>query len=335
MSAVTVRVCTTFDDSAIHPTVWSKLLAEGDSDLSSLTWFSQRQWWIDNERPDGLRLLLAERDGTPKLIAPMFVENGMAMNLCPINGLDLIGDSSDPEVLDAILRTACREVFGFVGLRLYYVPHTSRTGELLKRGAERRGLGCFLEDEQPSPIIDLRGKAEFALACTRKGTILRRENQLRREGALKVQHFRDADDVLPQLDAFFEQHLSRWSGTLTPSRFQEKAQRNSFRLRTAELARQGWLRFSRLDWNGRPIAFHRGTCYKGHYKYGRTAFAPDLAHRSPGTVLLRHLLLAAIEENAHTFDFGVGDEAYKFRYATDVVRLQTWGLYPRTSTAIK
>jgi CelD/BcsL family acetyltransferase involved in cellulose biosynthesis len=51
--------------------------------------------------------------------------------------------------------------------------------------------------------------------------------------------------------------------------------------------------------------------------------------------LLRHLVLAAIEENAHTFDFGFGDEAYKYRYATDVVRLQTWGLYPSVSTAIK
>jgi len=326
ISAVTVRVCTSFDDPLVGPTVWSKLLAEGDSDVGSLAWYSQRQWWRDNERPNSLRLLLVERDGEPKAIAPLFIENGMAMNLCPINGLDFVGDVSNPEVLDAILRTICREAS--VGLRVYYVPDTSRTGQFLKRAAERLGFNCFLEDEQPSPIIDIRGKAEAAWSCTRKKTLLRRENQLRREGTLEVHHFREADEVLPQLDAFFEQHISRWAGTPTPSRFRDRAQRDSFRSRTEELARAGWLRFSRLEWQGRPIAFHRGTCYKGHYKYGRATFSPDLARYSPGTVLMRHVLLAAIEEGAHTFDFGFGDEPYKYRYATDVIGLQTWGLYP-------
>jgi CelD/BcsL family acetyltransferase involved in cellulose biosynthesis len=329
MSRLTVRVFATFDHPAIAPTVWSKLLVEGDTDASCLTWHSLRQWWLDNERPNGLRLILAVQDGHPKAIAPLFIENGMAMNLCPVNGLDFVGDVSDPMVLDAILSTASNEVADFVGLRLYYVPDVSRTGKLLKMAADRFGCDCFLEDEQASPIIDIQGKTEMALACTRKKTLLRRERQLRHEGTLDIHHFCEADDVLPQLDTFFEQHIARWAETTTPSRFRDPAQRDSFRLRTKDLAVAGCLRFSRLDWNGRPIAFHRGTCYKGCYRYGRTTFAPDMAAYSPGSVLMRHLLLAALEEHAHTFDFGIGDEPYKYRYATDVIRLQTWGIYPR------
>lgn len=42
---------------------------------------------------------------------------------------------------------------------------------------------------------------------------------------------------------------------------------------------------------------------------------------------MRQLLLAAIAEGAKTFDFGIGDEAYKSRYATGVTHLRTWGLY--------
>lgn len=325
---VKTRVITTFNDPAVNPERWSELLSEGDTKVGALTWQSQRLWWLSREQSEALCLVIAMRDGRPQAIAPLFVAGGMAMNLCPINYLDFVGDVSDPKVLDAILETAREQVPDFVGFRFYYVPHTSRTGDLLRQAAGRLGLNCFLEDEQPSPIIDIRGKPEAALACTRKKTMLRREKALRREGDLEIQHFRKPSDVMPQLDEFFEQHVSRWADTPTPSRFRDAKQRESFRERTLEIAAAGWLRFSRLVWQGRPIAFHRGTCYEGHYKYGRAAFSIEFAHSSPGTVLLRHLLLAAIEEGAHTFDFGLGDEAYKYRYATDVVNLQTWGLYP-------
>jgi CelD/BcsL family acetyltransferase involved in cellulose biosynthesis len=39
------------------------------------------------------------------------------------------------------------------------------------------------------------------------------------------------------------------------------------------------------------------------------------------------LLLAAMAEKAHTFDFGLGDEAFKSRFATRVNRVRNWGLY--------
>jgi CelD/BcsL family acetyltransferase involved in cellulose biosynthesis len=327
MSGVSTRVITSFDDPAVRPEIWSQLQSEGDTDVASLTWQAQRAWWHDRARLEGLMLIMAEEGGQPKAIAPLFAESGMAINLCPVNYLDMVGDVSDSEVLDAMLRTASRHVAGFVGIRFYFVPDRSRTGGLLQKAAERLGWNCYLEDDQPSPIIDLRGKPEAALRCTQQATMLRRERQLQREGRLEITHFRDASEILPQLDEFFRQHIARWANTPTPSKFGDPAICESFRQRTVEAGAAGSLRFSRLSWNGRAIAFHRGTSFKGHYKYGRTTFDPDLAQYSPGTVLLRHVLLSAIEENAHTFDFGLGDEAYKYRYATDEVRLQTWGLY--------
>ena len=331
MNGITTQLISTFDDPAVCAEVWTRLLDRGDTKTGILTWQSQRLWWEENQQLRNLSLIVASRDGEAKAIAPLFVTSGMAINLCPVNTLDMIGDVSDPELLDAILLTAARNVDRFVGLRFYFVPDTSRTGCFLKEAAGRLGWECFIEDDQPSPIIDLQRRPDLALACTRKRTMLRRENQLRREGTLAVHHFRNADDVLPQLGVFFDQHVERWADTETPSKFRDAHHRESFRQRTEELTHSGQLRFSRLDWKGRPIAFHRGSCYQGHYKYGRTTYAKEMAGYSPGTVLMRHLLLDAIQEGAHTFDFGLGDEAYKYRYATDVVRLQTWGLYTLTS----
>jgi CelD/BcsL family acetyltransferase involved in cellulose biosynthesis len=88
------------------------------------------------------------------------------------------------------------------------------------------------------------------------------------------------------------------------------------------------LRFTRVDWNDRPIAFHFGFCHAGRFLWYKPSFAIDLARRSPGEVLLRHLLLAAAAEGATAFDFGLGNEAFKHRFATHTRRVRTWGLYP-------
>src|SRR5262245_36249556 len=211
MSGITTRIIKAFDDPAVGREMWLALLNEGDTNVSSLTWQTQRLWWQQNERPGALQLIVAERSGQPKAIAPLFVENGMAMNLCAANYLDFIGDVSDPEIMDALLDTSRSHVLDFVGFRFYFVPHTSRTGTLLQEAANRLGLDCFVEDEQVSPIIDIRGKPQAARVCTQKEIVRRRENALRRDGTLTVHHYSQTDDVLPQLDSFYEQHISRWN----------------------------------------------------------------------------------------------------------------------------
>ena len=52
------------------------------------------------------------------------------------------------------------------------------------------------------------------------------------------------------------------------------------------------------------------------------------ARHSPGEVLLRQVLLAAIEEGARLFDFGTGDDEYKYRFATDFDRVRAIAFYP-------
>lgn len=329
MSTLTARVVTTFDDPALRPDVWSRLLRSGHSDLLGLTCEAQRLWWEEKRRPGPLCLVVVEQDGSPLAIGPFYVKGRIATNLHPATGLDLIGDIGGPDVVDMMLATVPDVVTDFKGLKVHFVPDSSPTGALLRAAADRLGWDCHPEEEWPAPYLDLRGHPDVALACTRKKTMVRREHQLRREGTLEVRHFRAADEVLPQMDAFFEQHVARWAGTPTPSRYRDRARRESYVEATRVLAEAGWLRFSRLDLNGRPIAFHRGTCYRGRFKYSRNTFEIALARFSPGTVLLRHLILAALEEGAHTFDFGLGDEPYKYRYATDETVLQTWGLYPR------
>src|SRR5207248_2269378 len=141
------------------------------------------------------------------------------------------------------------------------------------------------------------------------------ERYFRREGELEVVHLRDPEAILPHLEEFFDQHVERRAATHQPSLFLDPKQRAYYRRVTETIGPTGWLRFTRVAWDGRAIAHHYGLCYRGRYLYGIPSFAIDLARHAPGNMLLRQLLLAAIDEGATSFDFGIGGEPDKYEYA--------------------
>ena len=324
---ITTHVLTGFDDPSFRKDDWNKLLELGDTDTVNLTWEWQRSWWNSFGRGK-LLLVVAKRDGNPIALAPLFSDEGMIYNLFPEDALDFVGNVSDPLVLDSLLETARGAINDFVGFRFYFFPNTSHTSYFLAQSAVRLNLNCYDEGSLPSPFLDLKSEPETALNMTRKKSLRRHENYFSRAGKLEVLHFTKAEDILPHLEEFFEQHIARRDTTVASSLFLDKKQRDYYKRLTTEICSTGWLRFTRLNWNGKAIAFHYGLLYKGRYLYGIPSFNMELANYSPGEVLLRQLMLAAISEGATTFDFGMGDELYKYRFSTNITHLHTWGLYP-------
>lgn len=328
---IQASVLSGFDDPIISAPRWSELLRHGDTDGVNLTWQWQRCWWEAFGR-GRLLLIAVHRNRELVAIAPLFADAGMIFNLCPEDRLDFVGDVSDFRVLDSILRIARESVENFLGFRFYFIPDDSRTGQGLRQAAERTGLNCFQEDRLACPWLDIKHHADTAEQATRKKSLLRHERYFQRNGDLQIHVWTDTEDVLPLLDDFFRQHISRRSTTPDPSLFEQPRQREYYRQLTIVAAQQGWLRFAQVSWNSQAIAYHFGLSYRGRYLWGIPSFEIDLAAHSPGEVLLRQVLLDAIREGAAHFDFGPGDEAYKSRFATDVTQLETWGLYPALAT---
>jgi CelD/BcsL family acetyltransferase involved in cellulose biosynthesis len=327
-ATITTRVLNGFDDPSLSPAVWERLLETGQSDTVFLTWHWQSAWWETFGR-GRLLLIAAERDGEVVALSPLFTEAGM-IYFTGSGGsdyLDFIGDISEPEILDALLLSAKERVVGFVGFVFYHVPDNSATGRLLNAAAARLGLKIFDEGDQPAPALEFLPDKSDAVEAANKKSLVRHEKFFARDGSLKISHFTNGAEILPHLDEFFAQHRERWAATPFPSLFCDEAQQRFYRLLATSAADAGWLRFTRLDWQGRAIAFHFGFCHRGSFMWYKPSFGVDLARHSPGEVLLRQLLLAAIAEDAHTFDFGLGDEAFKARFATRVDRVRNWGLY--------
>lgn len=327
-SAVSTRLLQGFADPSFTAADWERLLGTGRTDTVFLTWHWQKAWWESFGRGQ-LLLVLAERNDAPVALAPLFTEAGMVyfVGSGGSDYLDFVGNLELPEVLEALLNAARRQVAGFIGFVFYHVPEPSGTGERLKEAAQRLGLKFFEEGRQVAPMLEAGAAGKDAVAAAGKQSLLRGERAFTREAPLGVQHASAAEKILPHLDEFFAQHLTRWAATSSPSLFRDEKQKEFYRRLVRTAGETGWLRFTWLEWQGRVIAFHFGFFRRGAFLWYKPTFAIELADRSPGSVLLRHLLLRAAEEKAAVFDFGLGDEAFKSRFATRTMSVHDWSLY--------
>jgi CelD/BcsL family acetyltransferase involved in cellulose biosynthesis len=326
---VRTRLLVGFDDPVFDELAWAALAGQSPVRhvFSTRPWLAS--WWSAFER-DRLLLVLAERGGQPVALAPLFADDDGMVYFVGSGGsdyLDFIGDTSDPAVLDALLGTARDAIERFEGFRFYHVLDRSPTGARLQAAADRLGLIYRDEGGLQAPALDL-ASPEGQTAVGKK-SLVRHERGFARDGELRVEHWHDGAAILPQLDEFFTQHIERRAATSHPSSFAQASRREFYRRLTIAAADAGWLRFTRISWQNRAIAFHFGFCFDDVYLWWKPTFAIDLAKRSPGEVLLRHLLLAAMDEGAVTFDFGLGDEPFKHRFANRVEHVRTWSLLSR------
>lgn len=321
-AAATPTLYAGFDDPALADFDWDAALAAGPTDTVFLTREYQRAWWSAFGRG---RLLLIGADG---FLAPLFADGGMVF-LTGSGGsdyLDLIGDPA-PDALAAALDAARTATPDFLGFRFYHLPEGSPTAGRLAVAARALGLTLVEEESLGAPVLDL-ADAEAARAALGKKSVKRHTAALRRDGPLELRHLSDGAAIEPLLEVLFEQHRARWAGTAHPSLFEDPAQRAFYRELVRRAADTGWLRWSEVVWDGRTVACHLGFARRGVWLWYKPAFDPALSKRSPGEVLLGSMLEAAVAEGARAFDFGLGEEPFKRRFATRVPQVTTWGLYP-------
>lgn len=323
------RLLNGFDDSRITPVIWNELLSQGPSDFVFLTWHWQKIWW-DVFGRGKLLIILAEKQGKPIALAPLFADTGMIFFIGSGGSdyLDFVGDLRDPEVIEYMLLIAVEQVPDFLGFRFYHIPESSPTGSKLAEIAQKQEWKCFEEESQVSPRLNIIANPDLAIQSTRKKSLLRHEGWFSRNGELAIEHLSKSGEILPHLNLFFNQHISRWALTSFPSLFLDKKQCLFYERLSQTASETGWLRFSHISWQKKSIAFHFGFSYKGSFFWYKPSFDIAFAKNSPGEVLLRQLLLLSIEESSHTFDFGLGDEPFKKRFATNILSVSNWGLYP-------
>lgn len=174
--------------------------------------------------------------------------------------------------------------------------------------------------EEPGPDVAER------LAARVQGTSLRNyANRLAKRPGYAFEVFDDETEIAEWSAQFCDCHDWRWAATDTPSELASPTQRRDFEETLRAWSAAGsLLRFSIRIANERiasAVVLRAGN----RLIYHRIAHSPAHDRTRAATVLVRNLVLWMAENAESTLDFGLGDEGYKYRFATREERL--WRVY--------
>lgn len=301
-------------------TAWSGLLERSESPTVFQTFEWNESWWTVFGRGHELELALVHVGEELVAIAPLMIERGRSWGI-PFRKLAFIGtanassDYSDfvvsrahPGALPAILKWIKSRSDRFTSLDLRNLRSTSPTLSALALFPHAR---MRVSSVAPAWML---GDRDADRALLSKKSVKRKLNWYQKNG--RIEYKRVGDEAF---ESFFDQHVARWDGTGTPSLFLDPAQRRFYRELGASLEPTGYLHFSGVFFDDRPIAYHFGFEFRGTLIWYKPTYDPAQSRNSPGEVLIRYLFDDAITRDLKEVDFTVGNEAFKFRFS-NVVR---------------
>jgi CelD/BcsL family acetyltransferase involved in cellulose biosynthesis len=307
---------------------WSGLLARCGSHHVFQTFAWHVCWWRAFRDSHELFILLAYEATELVGIAPMMITRqagwlgGMRSCVRFIGSsnhasdyCDFIVDDRVPHALHALLDAMNVGAGGFDRLDLSHFPsHSPNKPRLLGYLAGRDAK--FIVEFQAEAPVRMLGDTQADRKAANKSSLKRHTKFFEKSGGLSFHQCSSEPEAAAYLDAFFDQHKARRARTDSPSQFFDPAQQRFYRELVTEAFRYGWLRFDVVLFDGAPLAFHFGFEYRRRFIWYKPAFDPRFAAKSPGEVLLKFLLDDAIGKGLEEFDFTVGSESFKFRFAT-------------------
>jgi len=310
--------CSAAEFTALAPD-WDRLLASSPANSVFLTSAWLRAW-LDTYAV-GISVLVPQVWSRGRLVAAAafqarngkveFIGKGRSdyLDILVDSGLD---DQDATLAIASMLDAARSATPRFRCFIFQRVPVESGTMARIQRLTPK--FHTTRQGQEVAPTMEMSAAPE----ALRKKSLRRHERGLQKLGRVQVETYTRASEILPRLDKFFDQHVRRRAGTAQSSLFLQDASRDFYRQLTRNLDPTGYLRYTEVRLDGRLVAAHFGFFDGNRFTWYKPAFEPELSEHSPGEVLLKVLIERASAENAAEFDFTIGDEAFKARFATRV-----------------
>lgn len=171
----------------------------------------------------------------------------------------------------------------------------------------------------PLPYLDISAHRDWEAYLQSRSSNFRQQvrrftRRAAKAGSMGLRRTERREELAADMDTFFRLHDLRFGSKGGSTLSSERAQ--AFHLDFAERALgRGWLRLWFLELEGRPAAAWYGWRLGDRYSYYNSGLDPSFSSLRPGLVLLAAVIESAFEEGAAEFDFLLGDEAYKYRFA--------------------
>jgi CelD/BcsL family acetyltransferase involved in cellulose biosynthesis len=231
---------------------------------------------------------------------------------------------STPGNRGAVLVALLEEIrkLGLSDLVLANVPSNSATLKELPGIAGSSHFYIASRTSYDCGIVQLGGEEQretVLRAVTGKGRERRALKKLETMGAVNVIHLTEPEQIGTSLESIISAQISRFlaSNRVSPLVGPE---RRAFLLQLSDLlSHSGWLKISQLEIDGRPVAWNYGFRFGGSWFWYLPTFQMEYEHVSPGSCLLRLLVEeGARDTSVKMLDLGLGDEAYKDRFANNM-----------------
>jgi len=237
---------------------------------------------------------------------------------------DYLAPLADPEGgaegVAACLDAALEHTAGWELLDLGGLPAESATVNWLTRAARARGMAVAVEPGYRCPELALA--SDWAAYLRMRGGHFRhwlrsKRRRLERLGPLAHRHVVDLAQLGPVLEEAARLHALRWRGRYDSSLFSASAAGRRFYHRAVRAClERGRADLALLELDGRPIAFALSLLRGDTWAYLVPGHDPAYERHSPGGLLLAHLVEQAHERGMAVFDFMIGEEEYKYQWAT-------------------
>ena len=204
-------------------------------------------------------------------------------------------------------------------LRLLRIDRDAPWVDALASGWSPRLNGAQLREDVLPQLALPATWDEFLAGRSRnfRNQVGRKERNLVRKHGAVFRRTEDPHSLPADMKTFFALHEGRWADDdITSSLLEPRTQLFHGDFAAAALE-QGWLRLWFLEADGQEVATIYGWTVGDRACYFNAGWDPRWSGESVGLVLLAHAVRSAIEEGAAVYDFLLGDEQYKYRFASD------------------
>jgi CelD/BcsL family acetyltransferase involved in cellulose biosynthesis len=208
-------------------------------------------------------------------------------------------------------------------IALDHVEHSETWAGAL---AEATGRRVKLRSREAAglPWIDLAAHGDWEGYLASRSSHLRKrlrqlDRKLERDHEVRIRRTEGPETLAADVETLFDLHDRRRQAESTLASSRARSFHAAF---AASALDRGWLRLWFLELDGEPVASWYGWRLGDRYSFFNGGFDPALSKLSPGMVLLARVLESAFEEGAQVFDFLLGDESYKSRFADETRDVQ-------------
>lgn len=309
---------------AIGKEEWNILLSKSPTHTIFQTFEWHAAWFQAYGMDTEGFLVVVKTEGRLAGVAPLVLCRRRGARVLEFAGdgradyMDFLYPADRPEVVKEIISFLAASGNGWDRIVLNHIPGESPTHGLLAQACADLGLPTPAGASFPCPAALLDPGGECARSVTDRKSIQPYIRHFQSAEGYLVRHITDKAGMTAYFDAFFDQHVSRRFVTDTQSLFTEECNRAFYRDLVSRMSRAGWVVLTVVESEGIPIAFHFGFVYGGKLLYYKPSFEVSLSRYSPGMVLLKEVFQYAQAQKLHEFDFTIGDEPYKVRFANRI-----------------